>query len=216
MAAEPNLHESLHYEKQRTREEELALKNRRTGMTIFQISWIMAFIGLVVVNWQLRYSYTSWPPPGVQPLDRVLPSIATAGLLLSAVLVARAVRAIRHDDRPAFFSQWTAVVALGLAFVGVMAFEWLTVPPVPEITLTLANGVESVSPANVYNAVFRLMTAFHGVHALAGVLYMGWALRRARHGFYDSRDHWDLEAGAKLWYFVFVAWVIFYTVLYWI
>jgi hypothetical protein len=29
-------------------------------------------------------------------------------------------------------------------------------------------------------------------------------------------DTWDVEAGAKLWYFVVFAWLLFYAVLYWI
>ncbi|MBK8025534.1 MAG: hypothetical protein IPK19_30090 [Chloroflexi bacterium] len=33
-----------------TREERMALANRRTGLFIFQISWIMVFVCLMLVN----------------------------------------------------------------------------------------------------------------------------------------------------------------------
>ena len=52
---------------------EMRLKNNRLGMNIFQISWIMAFVALVIVNWQLRFSYAQWPPAGVAPLDPAAP-----------------------------------------------------------------------------------------------------------------------------------------------
>ncbi|RMG86955.1 MAG: hypothetical protein D6712_06525, partial [Chloroflexi bacterium] len=86
----------------RQRAEELALKNRRTGLTIFQWSWIMAFISLVVVNLQLRNQYPSWPPPDVEPFNPVLPTIATLGLILSVVLVNRAHQAIKQNEQARF------------------------------------------------------------------------------------------------------------------
>jgi heme/copper-type cytochrome/quinol oxidase subunit 3 len=81
-----------------TREELIALKNKRLGMTIFQISWIMAFICLVIVNLQLRGSYTSWPPPGVEKLGIVLPTLATAGLGVSVFLARRGLQMLRRLD----------------------------------------------------------------------------------------------------------------------
>ena len=53
-------------EKNLSRAELQDLRNKRTGLAVFQISWILVFVCLVVVNWQLRWSQPSWPPPGVQ------------------------------------------------------------------------------------------------------------------------------------------------------
>ena len=41
------------------READIRLKNNRLGMTIFQISWIMIFFAMIIVNWQLRFSYAT-------------------------------------------------------------------------------------------------------------------------------------------------------------
>lgn len=203
-------------EEQRKRQEELALKNKRLGMNIFQISWIMAFVALIVVNWQLRFTATTWPPPGVQPLQPFLPTVATFGLLVSFVLARRSVKAMEADDRRAFLIQWRAVLGLGVAFMAIMLFEWLTVPPVPTEMITLLGGAEVEAVVTQYNAVFRLMTGFHAFHALVIAFYMFRVMRVFEHGGYSSDDYWDIEAGAKLWYFVVVAWLMFYVVLYWI
>jgi hypothetical protein len=32
---------------------------------------------------------------------------------------------------------------------------------------------------------------------------------------YGALNFWAVEAGAKLWYFVLVAWMLFYVVIYW-
>lgn len=182
-----------------SREERQKLANNRTGMAIFQVSWILAFVCLVIINWQLRLGYTEWPPPGVEPMGRVLPTFATVALLLSVWLSRRASLAMQGGDRHAFLTQWGAAIGLGALFVAVMAYEWLIVPM----------GTQ-------YGAIFRLMTAFHAIHALAIGLYMTNVYLKARQGGYTSYDLWWIEAGVKLWAFVAVAWMLFFTVLYWI
>lgn len=208
--------ERLRYEQTLTREEQIALKNKRTGILIFQMSWIMAFVALVIVNWQLRFTAPTWPPAGVEPLNPVLPTLATGGLLLSGWLARRAVVAITHDHQAGLVALLRGVLVLGAIFIAVMVYEWLAVPPVPQGEVTLLSGEEVSAPITQYNAIFRVMTAFHAVHALAIGAYIFGVFRKARAGAYSSVDYWEVEASAKLWYFVVVAWIIFYVVLYWI
>ncbi len=182
-----------------SREELQALKNRRTGMTVFQISWMMAFICLIIVNWQLRFSYSQWPPPGVEAMNRLIPTVGTVALLISVFFARRALNAIQEDDRRAFLTQWGAVIGLGILFMLIMVYEWIIAPMDTQ-----------------YGAVFRLMTGFHGLHALAIAVYMGVVYNNARNGAYNMLDFWAIEAGVKLWYFVAFAWILFYAVLYWI
>src|SRR3954452_22588086 len=106
-----------------SREELQNLRNLRTGVTIFQLSWIMVFVCLIMVNLQLRGNFVSWPPPGVAPLDPILPTVATIGLLLSAALAYRGLRAIQNDKPEAFKSQWRLAIGLGVVFIALMAFE---------------------------------------------------------------------------------------------
>lgn len=210
------LSETFDFERQRQREDELRLKNARTGVNIFQASWILAFVALIIVNLQLRSTSPAWPPLGVEKLDPVLPTVATVGLLVSAVFIRRAFRAIRHDDTRGFLVQWRAALGLGAAFIGLMAYEWLTVTPAPEARIVLANGEEVTAVLTQYNAMFRVMTAFHALHALAIGLYLWNVLRGVVQGRYAGGSLWAVEAGAKLWYFVVIAWMLFYVVLYWL
>lgn len=182
-----------------SREELQALKNRRTGMTVFQLSWMMAFVCLIIVNWQLRFSYSEWPPPGVEAMGKIIPTVATVALFISVFFARRAQTAIQNDDRHAFLTQWLAVLGLGALFMGIMVYEWVSAPMDTQ-----------------YGAVFRLMTGFHGLHALAIAVYMGVVYNNARQGAYGALDFWAIEAGVKLWYFVAFAWILFYAVLYWI
>lgn len=197
-------------------ERQLRLKNRRNGVAIFQATWILAFVSLAVSNLMLRSGSTEWPPLGVQRLNPLLPTIATVGLIASVWLVRRGTRLISADDVARFLVQWRAALLLGAAFVAVMLYEWLSVSPVPEAQILLANRTEVTTALSQYNAIFRVMTAFHMVHALAIGAYMFRVMRSAARGDVHAAEAWPAEAGAKLWYFVVTAWMIFYVVLYWI
>lgn len=211
------LGETLDFERRSAREAELRLRNARTGVNIFQASWILTFVALIIVNLQLRSSSPAWPPLGVEKLDAVLPTFATIGLVISGVLVRRGFRALRRDEPASFLVQWRAALGLGVIFVGLMAYEWLTLAPVPEARIVLANGEEVTAALTQYNAIFRVMTAFHGLHALIIGGYMLVMYRRVLQGKVTAgAELWSVEAGAKLWYFVIIAWLMFYVVLYWL
>jgi heme/copper-type cytochrome/quinol oxidase subunit 3 len=182
-----------------TREELLAIKNRRTGMLIFQISWIMVFLCLVFVHFQLRNAYTTWPPEGVERMNPLPGIAATIGLFVSAVLARRGLRAVQDNQLAAFFSAWRLAIVLGAAFVAVMLFEFIR-----------------VQMGTQYGTLFRVMTAFHSVHAVAVGIYMINVYRNAQKGMYSAANSWSIEAAAKLWYFVAIAWILFYVPLYWI
>lgn len=180
-----------------TRDELLALRNKRTGVTIFQISWIMVFVCLIVVNLQIRGNFATWPPAGVEQLSLLMPTVATLALLASSVTTYLGLRAIRNEDRVGMLNNWRIALILGVAFIAIMAYEWLAVPF-----------------SEQYSTVFRVMTAFHAVHALVIGYIMVQVYRTALAGGYDALHHWAVEASAKLWYFVTVAWIMFYVVLY--
>ena len=186
------------------RDAEMRLKNNRLGMNIFQASWIMVFFAMIVVNWQLRFSYAQWPPAGVAPFDPLLPSIATLALLLSAALVRRAWQRLAAEQLSGFLPSWRAAMALGLVFVIIILYEFA--------------AVSEAALATQYGVTLRLMTGFHVVHALAILVILLWVYRKGAARAFSGRPHdsWAVEGTAKLWYFVTVAWLLFYVVLYWI
>lgn len=186
-------------EQQLSRKELQDLRNKRTGLFIFQVSWILVFVCLAIVNWQLRFSGSGWPPPGVEKISPLLPTLATAALLASAFFVRRSVRGIQENRVDSFLATWRLALALGLMFVLLMAYEWAIIPY-----------------SGAYSDVFRMMTGFHIVHALAIGAFMISIERGARAGRYGQLNFWPVEGAAGLWYFVLIAWILFYVVLYWI
>jgi heme/copper-type cytochrome/quinol oxidase subunit 3 len=78
-----------------------------------------------------------------------------------------------------------------------MALEWVTVPF-----------------SGQYSNVFRVMIGFHGVHALVIGLILWRVYHGGQAGQYDATHYWPVEGGAGLWYFVTIAWLLFFVVLY--
>lgn len=190
--------------KREQRQAEIALKNKRLGMSIFQISWIMVFIALVVVNWQLRFSYAEWPPAGIEAFSPILPTIATVALLVSMWLARNGLKVLMQEHIPAFMNNWRLAIALGIVFMAIIAFEFIT--------------VSAQAMTTHYGVTLRLMTGFHFTHALVILGMMVYVYQQAQKDVYtgDEHDSWQVEGTAKLWYFVTVAWLLFYIVLYWI
>lgn len=184
-------------ERKLTRDEVIALKNKRTLVTVFQISWIMVFVCLAVVAIQIRG--TSGPLPALNPVQVIVPLGATLALLGSVWTAWQSLKAIQADQRARFFVFWRYTLVLGGAFIlvmlAVMAFN-----PYGDLLQ--------------YSQIFRVMIVYHALHALVIGAWMVQVYRNAAQGAYGSSDAWGVEAGAKLWYFVVIAWVLFYAVLY--
>lgn len=185
-------------EQQLSPQELQKLRNNRTGLFLLQFSWILVFVSLIMINFAMRINFKSWPPPGVAELPSGLPIVATAALLASSVLVQRGYNAFTRDNRRSLRMHWLGTLLLALVFVGIMAYEWMIVP---------AN-------AGLYGTMFRLMTAFHGFHALAIGLFLLRTERMVTAGAYGPTNFFTVEAAVKLWHFVTLAWALFFIVLY--
>jgi cytochrome c oxidase subunit III len=179
-----------------SRQEQLDLRNKRAGLLIFQLSWIMTFVCLVIVNLWLRGQQTAWPPVGVQ-VSLIIPTLMTVTLIASSFFMRRGVRALKADVLDVFAANWRIGLALGVVFAIGMGYEFVTAPG-----------------SGQYQNVYRLMVGFHHVHALVVGYYLMRVYQSGCAGYYGSTHFWPVEGGASLWDFVTVAWVLFYVVLY--
>jgi cytochrome c oxidase subunit 3 len=185
------------FEQNLSRQELQKLRNNRTGLLIFQLSWILVFVSLIVINLQIRGNNASWPPPGVAPHPVTLPIVATLALIASSAFAHHAVTALKESKLTTFLAEWPVVMALGALFVIIMAYQFVSVPP-----------------SGQYGAVFQVMIGYHGIHAIVIGLFLWRTFRVARAGLYSPVNFWGAEAAVKLWDFVTIAWLLFFVVLY--
>jgi len=189
-------------EERQIREAELRLKNNRLGLAIFQGSWLLVFVCLIIIYWQIGFQ-PGWRPTPEQAPGALLPTLVTIGLLGSGWFVRRALKIVQQtaaESDPVFLRDWQIALGLGFLFLVVMATQFVAVP---------AGG-----DGQQFGIIYRLLIGYHAVHALVVGYLMLRILRRGGDGRYHRANAWPVEATTKLWYFVIVAWLLFYAVLY--
>ncbi len=139
-----------------------------------------------------------WPPSGLPPLRWSAPS--TAVLLVSVATTWWAARGMRLGRLARLFSGLAATSLLGICYVVLQCFDWIGEP-------FLANS-------GAYASLFYAITAFHVLHAAAGVLIlwavMGWSAM----GYITPERRSPVTIVALYWYFVVVAWIAVFITLY--
>jgi heme/copper-type cytochrome/quinol oxidase subunit 3 len=195
-------------EKRRRQAERAAairLKNNKLGITIFQFTWILAFVCLIVVYWQMGHT-PGWHPTPEQKPGLLLPTAATIALLASTWQARSAVATIKSEGKPKndqvqlFQKQWLMAIGLGAVFFVIMVQQLFALPADSDVTR--------------YVQIFRVMIGYHAVHAIIIGLMMVQVYRFSLLGNYHAGNNWSVEAAARLWYFVTAAWLMFFVVLY--
>jgi cytochrome c oxidase subunit III len=165
---------------------------------VWLASELMFFAGLFAAYFTLRSINEPWPPRDVE-LETARTAVATVVLVASSGAVHMAVVAAGRDDRRG-------------------ATRWLGITSVMGI-LFLSNQLVEFAQASfrlddhAYGSVFYLMTGFHGLHVLGGLLFMG-AIAVAIAGRSRAPTHETVEVCAYYWHFVDVVWVFMFATIY--
>jgi cytochrome c oxidase subunit 3 len=180
-----------------------ALSPLGVGVVVWLASELMFFAGLFAAYFTLRsVNSGTWPPDGVE-LDTLRAALATLVLVASSVTMHLAVHAVRHrqdvaDTRRAL--AWLAItLVLGAAFLVNLVAEYA------EASFQLDD--------NAYGSIYYLMTGFHGLHVLGGLLFMAavmWTLR----GRTEVPVHATVEVCSYYWHFVDVVWVVMFATIF--
>jgi cytochrome c oxidase subunit 3 len=169
------------------------------GVVVWLASELMFFAGLFAAYFTLRSATEVWPPAGVS-LETGRTAVATAVLVASSFTMHGAVKAGERDDRRGAIT-WLAVTALlGLLFLSNQAVEY-------------AQADFRIS-SHAYGSAFYLMTGFHGLHVIGGLLFMGGVA--AAIGGRGSRQPagTTVQVCAYYWHFVDVVWVAMFSTIY--
>src|SRR4051812_24162885 len=172
-----------------------AIANIATGL--FVAGDFMVLCALVAAYYALRSQAFEWPPVG---LGTYLPTMIAITMAMTAVTVQWAIWSIRRND------QRTTLAALGITIffaVAVLNGQWYE----------LAH-LKFGPAAHAYGAFVYLLTGFHMVNVIAGIVVLGIAFARSVGGEFSADDHETLTAVAIFWQFVNVAGLVAYAVLF--
>ncbi|HEV7758498.1 MAG TPA: cytochrome c oxidase subunit 3 [Acidimicrobiales bacterium] len=174
------------------------LSTLSVGVVVWLASELMFFAGLFAAYFTLRSVNDVWPPSDVE-LATARTAVATAVLVLSSGTMHLAVEAARHDDRRRSI-RWLGVTALlGLIFLSNQGWEYA------EASFQIDD--------HAYGSIFYLMTGFHGLHVIGGLVFMG-AVAAAIAGRSRAPVRSTVEVCGYYWHFVDVVWVAMFTTIY--
>ncbi len=162
------------------------------GTVVWLASELMFFSGLFAAYFTLRATAEEWPPHGVE-LDAVVSGIFTALLVLSSGTMQLAVRALARDHRRRFRVFIVLTVLLAVIFLANQGREWAEA----------GFGIDS----HAYGSAFFVMTGFHGLHVLGGVLAMVLLLGRSAGAHFGAAEVPAVEVVSYYWHFVDVVWL---------
>lgn len=173
------------------------------GMVLFIATEAATFATAIASYFYLRFAKAApWPPPPERVPDLVLPSIATAVLVVSCLPMLLAVRAGRRASTGGTGLGVLTTILGGVAFLVLQVLDWG------------AEWPRSTLSKDAYGSLFYSVTGLHTAHVVVGVgmlvfLLAGAAAGRVRSG------HWEPVAIVSLyWYFMAVLAVAVYVTVY--
>ena len=165
-----------------------------TGMWTFLATDAMGFAGLLIAYGILRVRADVWPDPRSR-LALAPAAAVTFALLLSSLTMTLATRAPSVRARRGWL---VATLALGVAFLAGAAIEY-------------AHLLSAASPmgltSDLFASTFYVVTGFHALHVLAGLIGVGFMLR-AKYGAQA------VETMGLYWHFVDAAWMPIFSFIY--
>lgn len=169
------------------------------GVVVWLASELMFFSGLFAAWFALRAANEPWPPADVE-LETLRTLAATVVLLVSSITMHLAVGAAERDDRTRSVRWLLATAALGTVFIANQAVEYVQ----------LDFGLDT----HVYGSIFFLMTGFHGLHVIGGIVLIV-AVATVVGGRGSRAPAADtVEACGYYWHFVDVVWVAMFSTIY--
>ena len=169
------------------------------GVVVWLASELMFFSGLFAAYFTLRAKTTPWPPEGVE-LDTPRIAVATGVLVLSSFTMHLAVGATHRDDRRSAQRWLAGTLLLGALFVANQGVEY-------------AGSTFSIS-SHAYGSMYVLMTGFHGLHVIGGLIFMGAVIWMISGRASRAPVAPTVEVCAYYWHFVDLVWVIMFATLY--
>jgi cytochrome c oxidase subunit 3 len=185
----------------------------KLGMWLFLFTEILLFGGLFLVYSVYRSMYPADFHEAAAGLSTMLGTVNTVILLTSSLTMAIAISALQRGDTRESVLLQAATIALGLVFLLNKYFEWSghihegLYPNAPNL---LSQGHGQI----LFYGLYYVMTGLHGLHVLAGILFIGIMLVLTVRQRIVPDDHGKLENAGLYWHLVDLIWIYLFPLFY--
>nr|AHA52492.1 cytochrome c oxidase subunit III [Cardiochiles fuscipennis] len=186
----------------------LVNKGLRLGMFLFIISEVMFFFSFF---WMYFHMFLSpsvdignlWPPKMIYTFNPMgLPLLNTLLLLCSGYSISMSHFGLLKNNFYMFKLGLFKTILLGLIFLCIQFKEY------NECSFTISDSV--------FGSSFFLLTGFHGLHVVIGVLFLMINYMRLNLYHFSALNHKGFEFASWYWHFVDVVWLFVYLIVYWL
>lgn len=182
------------------KDEHDAAGNHFFALIVFLLSESIIFLSFFAGYISYKTTTTDWLPTGVTGLEIKEPAINTIVLVSSSFVIHLAEICLKRRQLWGFRIFLLLTMSLGTYFLIGQAIEW--------------NGLEFSFTSGVFGGMFYLLTGFHGLHVLTGILLQGIMLSRSFFPSNYNQGHFGVTATSLFWHFVDVIWIILFLLLY--
>ena len=174
--------------------------NRMFGFVVFLLSESVIFLSFFAGYIVYKTTSLDWLPTGVTGLEIKEPAINTVVLVSSSFVIYIAEKFLHKNNLWGFRAFWLLTIAMGSYFLYGQAVEW--------------SGLPFGFGDAVFGGTFYLLTGFHGLHVLTGVLLQLIMLGRSFLPNNYAKGEFGVQSTSLFWHFVDVIWIILFILIY--
>jgi cytochrome c oxidase subunit 3 len=174
--------------------------NSMFGFIVFLLSESIIFLSFFAGYILYKTTVPNWLPAGVEGLETREPAINTVVLVSSSFVIYIAERFLHRKNLWGFRFFWLLTMAMGSYFLYGQAVEW--------------HSLKFGFTSGVFGGTFYLLTGFHGLHVLTGILLQTIMLIRSFLPNNYKGGQFGVEATSLFWHFVDVIWIILFILIY--
>ncbi|MCQ4240210.1 cytochrome c oxidase subunit 3 [Stutzerimonas stutzeri] len=173
------------------------------AMWFFILVELSAFAILILAFAVTQLLYPELFAQSRAALDSSTGLALTLSLLTSGLFAALAVEQVRIDQSRR--AAWLLLAALLTSCVYVV----LKLDEYGHLS-SLGLGMEH----NTFFTLYWILTGFHFLHVLLGMVILGWMAELCRRRAYNAQKHAGMESGVLYWHMVDMVWVLLFPLVY--
>ncbi len=136
-------------------------------------------------------------------LNIPLGTINTMVLLTSGFFMAEALHKLKIGDNVKSKFYLRITIFLGVTFLALKSFEYIS---------KIEHGIGL--SYNTFFTFYWMLTGFHFIHVLFGVLLLSYIYIRIKKGYYTKNNFLDVETSASFWHMCDLIWMLLFPTLY--
>ncbi|MGA2669617.1 MAG: cytochrome c oxidase subunit 3 [Ignavibacteria bacterium] len=185
----------------------------RMGMWLFLLTELLLFGGMFLLYASYRFLYPDGFRAAAIELNTFIGAMNTIILLTSSLSVALSIAALQKGQKKLCIYLLYFTLLSGLVFLINKYFEWGT--KFQHGIYPKGPALENMSQGQImYFGLYYVMTGLHGLHVIAGMVFISIVLALVIKNKLTSTNYTKLENSGLYWHLVDIIWIFLFPLFY--